>query len=555
MPKNKYILLIFLFIAINCWLVFFIFGNTEKELFGKPIPLEVQNVTLFPDQALLQSAVLLSLKRGDTTLLFTGFPASILPNSVKVATESNVGVTGCIFRNSENEAHNQNLKAKKDSLSLLEDSLANLLIRKNALEKELELLLYNKSTFSGISSAEKAKEMADFFRNRSIEIQQELKRYAFLSTQLQNNCQDLKSEIQKQSPKGGELLVHLSVFETGKINLNLSYLVKEAGWKAVSDLKAQSDKGSVQIFQRAAIYQQTGLNWRNVKLTLHSGSPQNHQIKPEILNRRLSLKSDENSSDPSEKVLEKLADTKIQKDNSSQRIYTSPALPEQNTEVKELSKPLPLTAVEKTIQESEILSATPAREFEIAQKVSLASGKKVKWIELSTKRMQSNFIYCLIPTLQPAAFVQVRLAAQDLGLGLENKINIYLNGEFTGEESFSADADSLLFTLGKTKEISAVRKLKNKSGNSNNGLTLEEYTWQLRVLNASKAEIDVRVEEGLPLSADAAVLVELKEAAEAGMDTAKSLLRWNLKLKAGEEKELSYTYAVSYPEKASLRVN
>ena len=70
--------------------------------------------------------------------------------------------------------------------------------------------------------------------------------------------------------------------------VSLTYFVHAAGWTASYDLRASKESQSVEIKHRATVFQNTGIDWKDVLLTLSTGDPSKTNVKPELTPQYLS---------------------------------------------------------------------------------------------------------------------------------------------------------------------------------------------------------------------------------------------------------------------------
>lgn len=67
---------------------------------------------------------------------------------------------------------------------------------------------------------------------------------------------------------------------TGKITV--SYLVKNAGWFPLYDIRVKDINNPLSLLYKASVYQQCGEDWKDVKLSLSTGSPDDGSTKPTL---------------------------------------------------------------------------------------------------------------------------------------------------------------------------------------------------------------------------------------------------------------------------------
>lgn len=140
-------------------------------------------------------------------------------------------------------------------------------------------------------TAENLKAMADFQRVRLTEIftkQIEItNKISTLNTEVQKIAAQLKELNINITQAKGEIhvLVSSKTALTGKFTLN--YYVQNAGWYANYDLRVDKINQPIEINYKANVFQNTGEDWKNVKLSLNNGNPNESGVMPKIYPWRL----------------------------------------------------------------------------------------------------------------------------------------------------------------------------------------------------------------------------------------------------------------------------
>jgi len=82
---------------------------------------------------------------------------------------------------------------------------------------------------------------------------------------------------------GGEILISIDSKSNENIKLSLSYLVGNAGWFPSYDIRARSIEDPLEIVYKANVYQDTKVDWKNVKLAFSSHNPSLSGTAPELI--------------------------------------------------------------------------------------------------------------------------------------------------------------------------------------------------------------------------------------------------------------------------------
>jgi len=106
--------------------------------------------------------------------------------------------------------------------------------------------------------------------------------------ELQNRNKQLQEQINQGKPTSNKVLGYDVVLELENsaeqtIDLTISYLVDNAGWVPNYDIRAKTDEKLVEITYKGRIYQNTGQEWNNIKLSVSSYKP-NYNTQRPVLN-------------------------------------------------------------------------------------------------------------------------------------------------------------------------------------------------------------------------------------------------------------------------------
>lgn len=93
------------------------------------------------------------------------------------------------------------------------------------------------------------------------------KQLANLNTKLETNT---KNEEKSSNRK---LIVQVMNEIAGNADFEINYLTNTATWKPFYDLPANSIGKPIEMIYKAEVIQNTGIDWKKLKLTLSSGNP------------------------------------------------------------------------------------------------------------------------------------------------------------------------------------------------------------------------------------------------------------------------------------------
>ena len=239
-----------------------------------PVESAIKEVTIFLNRAQVTREIKARIGTGESNLVIGGLTAELDPQSIQVSGTGNTVIMGI--------QHNQNyldeanlpvrLKVLQDSLEYYVARLTEAQNQKAILEKEEQLMEANQKiggTQQNLTVAE-LKAMADFFRSRmsdigvaKIKADQRIKDINEKVTKLKQQIAEQRGFLARNT---SEIVVSVSSKTATTADLQVSYIVFNAGWYPVYDLRATDTKSPVELNYKANVFQQTGEAWENVRL-------------------------------------------------------------------------------------------------------------------------------------------------------------------------------------------------------------------------------------------------------------------------------------------------
>jgi len=197
-------------------------------------------------------------------------------------------------------------------------------------------------------------------------------------------------------------------------------------------------------------------------------------------------------------------------------------------------------------------------EYEIQIPYNIPSDGEDYNLKIKEVNLEVDYVYYAVPKLDKDAFLTAKLSDwNELNL-LSGKTSIYYEGTFTSESFLDVDKadDTLSISLGRDKGI-IISRVGNKDiyDKRKVGKNIKETVgWEIVVRNTKNIPINIIVEDQYPLSDRKSIEIELQENSMAKVDKKRAKLSWDVNLKAGEKKEISFSYDVTYPKYSNLAV-
>lgn len=257
----------------------------------------IKEVTVYLSGAQVTSEATVNLPQGVTEVLLTDLSPLIDQNSIQVSGLKDASILSITYA-----VNYIAKKADTGKIKLLEADLADKRRRYaifqntiKGLQEEQSLLNTNKKLNGEQQSLTlvQVTTFAKYYRERNAALQTEIYDATVASAKLNQEINDVNQELNKlvndSREQRGEILVKIDAPAAITLNLITKYAVSQAGWFPIYDIKTQGIKQPLDIFYKAHVYQQTGEDWSNVKVTLSTGDPNINNMKPEVLPQYLNF--------------------------------------------------------------------------------------------------------------------------------------------------------------------------------------------------------------------------------------------------------------------------
>lgn len=557
-------------------------GSEDKEV---KIDAPIKSVTVYLTGAEVLHNKQVSLDPGRNSIVFTGLSSKLIPKSIQFTATGDVSIlsiTNRIDYLGNIEKISGRGKQLRDSLQMVDDQITQVNYDQEAYTTEKTLLTQNErigGTEKGTDVAQ-LKLAADFFRARIKEINGEIfkldKRERELNELRTRLTQQVNEMNARMTPPAGEITVLVMVGGGAKLlsELDLRYVVSDAGWEPSYDLIAEDVTKPVDLKYRAKVYNSTNVDWKNVKIKLSTANPMMTAQAPQLDKWVLSLDNNYNyykqkstaynSYDQSGDVplqsqnlesssgyYQQIQNGSLQ-NNANGLIFNSPRANDGTFNWNLGTPPADRTPVHtETIQVSEL-----SAEFEIKSPYDIPTDGKPYIVDVTSYSLPATYEHLAVPKNDRDAFLLARITGwEDLDL-VEGPANVYFGGTYVGQSyvyTRSVD-DTLDLSLGRDKKVVVTRsKLKEMNSTRPSGTTRKEtFSYEMIVKNTRKGPITIEVHDQLPISQDAEVTVEQVEISKADYDPATGELKWRYTINAGETARIVLTYNVKYPKNKTV---
>ncbi len=553
MKKNQFAL--FLLMAP---MAFGVYGQNVEV--AQEVSAPVQSAIVYLYGAEVAHSKQVTLNAGRNKIVFVGLSPKLNAKSIQVSATGDVSILAIsdAINYMANQKEGSRIKQLKDSVSTLSEAITEINNDKDAYTTEKNMLLKNDAiggNEKGVAIAE-LKLAADFYRTRIKEINAELsrlnKKVIPLNESLLKVNQQLMDLNAKNNQPSAEISILLSTTVKTTTTINLKYIVIDAGWAPSYDLLAEDVNQPIQLKYRAKVFNNTGVDWNDIKIKLSTSDPSQSAAKPILSAWNLDYYSGANYKN---KGSYGYSNSSVISQSNQGYMQNAPS----SMEIQSIaSKKTEKINVVQAIQFEEIQVSELSAEFDIKINYSIPADSKPYIVDVTEYKLPATFQHFSVPKLVRDAFLLARITGwEDLDL-VEGPANVYYAGIYVGQSYIytrSAD-DTLDLSLGRDNKVLVTRSkvkeycTKKMFGNT----TKETFAYEMVIKNNRKTPVQIDIEDQLPVSTQSDITVEALETSKGEYDPKTGKYTWKYTLQPGDVKKIAFSFAVKYPKNTNINL-
>ncbi|WP_299521772.1 DUF4139 domain-containing protein [Winogradskyella sp.] len=245
-------------------------------------------VTVYLDGAEINRKATVNLKSGTTEIIFNNLSPDIEESSIQIS-----GLKGASILSINYGINYLSKQKQKDSITALQNELEDMDKKIRAhynliagYNEEISLIQSNKrlGNENEVVNLEQLKSFASYYRERITDLKSDID----VSNQKIKDYESSKLDVSRQlaefnvdeKVQTGEIKLKLNTVKSEKLDLIITYNIKDAGWFPMYDLKAEKINSPINLEYKAHVYQNSGCDWTDVKLVLSTSDPNTNNERP-----------------------------------------------------------------------------------------------------------------------------------------------------------------------------------------------------------------------------------------------------------------------------------
>lgn len=517
-------------------------GFAQQPIFSSA---QIEDARVFYNGAELHQKALLDLPKGQSEIVISNISNQVDENSVRLGTKG-ITILSVQYSNSYIEEYD-NVDTSplsqplRDSITKLESDLYHLDNAISTEEQAIKTLDLNSTSDQSslkFSSTEEMKKWITYYQEKRQELKNGLWVKKKKKEQYKDRLADLKARLQLNVQPGsktgqGKLIIQIMAEQAAQYPIKIQYVTNSANWRPSYDLEIEDIQNPIQLLYKADVRQSTGLDWKNVNLSLTSGGLNKNEQIPEWNNWFIGYMPPPPPPAHASEVIA-VEDRGLEEGEMANNKMSYAKIAVENTST--------LSAYTST-SENELRQS-----YNISMPYTILSNGKGHSVTLKDAELEADYAYYSAPKLDPTVYLTAKVADYGSLHLLSGEANIVFDGMFIGKTPLSiANTDEdLTLNLGQDPNVSIDRKLiSDKSGTKFLSSKKEQnFTYEITIKNNKNQPIKLNVEDQFPLSKEKSIEIELTQTSKAKVKKEEGVLSWNLDLKPGETKKLRFGYQV-----------
>jgi len=608
-----------------------IFALSLKADDGQKVESKVQKVTVFLNGAQVTRTATAQITAGTSTLIFGNISPDIDVQSLQVRAAGDFTILS--VKNELNYIDEQTRQSGVVALQAQQKALRDKINFQNTLvaidKQEAEMLSKNQVVSGDNTGLDliKLKQALDFQTQRLTEIKKRELAHndeaVRLITELMKIEKQIADALRGSSKATGNILVTISSKAATSTTFTLSYVVKNAAWYPTYDIRAKNVNSPISIAYKANVSQQSGEEWKNIKLTLSTGNPtvsgSKPQLDPYYLNYGMFYQANSAITKVSGTVFDNqnrtsLPGTTVRVKGTSIATATNadgkysiqiPGGSNQTLEFIALGYEATEQAVNSAVinvglnQQAQMLNevvitslegrvaglnVTPGSsptikirgaastipisvrqienqtniEFNIDDPYTIPGDGKQYLVNVNEVELPATYQYYTAPKLSTDVLLTASLTDWNKYNFLSGEANLFFEGTFIGKSLIDTQVstDTLNLSLGVDKNIVVTRTLQKEltEKQSLGSNKKETKNWLINIKNRKNQQVNLLLEDQIPVSQNSAIEVETQEISAGNLDKTTGKVSWNLTLNSQAEKKIDLKYQVKYPKNQQVIV-
>ncbi len=517
---------------------------TAKEITSEVI---VNQATVYLKGAKVTASTQINLTRGKNFVRLQNLPRDINVHTISVQIPKTVDMMSIQPEMQQHKPQEADAEEKRlldeiaknnKQIELLNIQIRTLNAEKNILESNKQIVPHEKST-----NVEQLEKLLALYAKKLLEIENNVFGLNEKRTELNTKNQEITEKINKRRPElktlGYDVVLELDTKTDQVAEIVISYLVEEAGWVPSYDIRAQTGKKAVELTYKGKIYQNTGQEWNNIKLSVSSYRPNLNTQRP-ILHPMYVMEFVEPIYQPRPMANAGMAtNSYISRDAAMSKA--------ESARYDNLDEHLADPATWNVVNDSPLSVI-----YELQRKHTIPSKREPQHVLLDKREVAAEYVYHVVPAINTEVHLLAKIKNWNELALMGGEAFLFLGDNFVGKTNLSSQvaSDELPIALGTDERIVVKRtRLTDKSETKKRGDDeIGIHTYEITYKNNLSYDITLEILDQIPVSQSPKIVVNEENYGDAEFTKTTGALLWTKAVAAGKSGKLEFSYKITHPK-------
>ncbi|KAF8703681.1 hypothetical protein RHS03_06180, partial [Rhizoctonia solani] len=478
----------------------------------------IESVTVFQsNRAEIKRRVRLDLKSGQNHVRIERLPSCVNEDSIRVDGTGTAVIFDVVYH-----APSRDQGSRATVTTDLRRSLETLQKERSITQEQSEFLgNYGRTLDSKNMNIEDVQRFLDMFGPRQLAVAkriQELDAEIGKAQKELNEAQQKEYEDVRGAQRGVAVTVTVLAETDDTAELTLTYVVSNASWKPLYDIRASiakspEDTSAIALHYRASITQTTGENWPDVALSLSTASPQLGSSVPKISPWRIGFPAPEPILQP----MARSATALRAKAAHRSLLSGSPELTPLTAPVAMMAARAPMAIRKAHVESTGVLNTT----FGIPGRSDIPSDEGSHKVVIAVLDLQADLEWICVPREKESVFLTCKVVNTSEFTLLRGEASVFMDDNFVSKsqiehvspnESFKTSLgvdSSLRVTYPAAKTLNRTATQSGFSFIAKEKQSVSAQSQRITIRNSRQASVSVRVLDHVPVSTDTRIKVNI----------------------------------------------
>ena len=532
---------------------------------NKTVDTRICEVTVYNDQALVTRRGVVHLTGEEHELVIASLPVTLLSESVRASGSGTVAVRLLGVRTERSYATeaiaqkvaqlNQEIGQVEDQKRHVQDLLTLLNLQRNFVKSLSTQYLERLTRLQEPEqlNLNQIRELLNFvgeqYSEYSSAIAQREKEQQKLDKQLQALRQQLQQLSTPRPQESFSIIVSLEPSAAGEFELEVSYVVQQASWLPLYDLRFCPTSQTINLSYLAEVKQSTGEDWLGVALTLSTAKPGLGILPPKLPPWYIDV---QHPSYPEQrgKALEEFQNMAVRTRSLTLPYPGTSPTPESVMDAE-------LELLKAQIATAEVFKQGGIVTFRASSGGNIPSDGTPHKTTIFNEDFPCRAEYIAMPRLVSMAYLQTTITNPLTGVTLlPGQANIFRDNTFVGTTQLEniAPGQEFKINLGIDEGLKIERDLverqvdKKLIGNQRR----TTYAYRVVITNLREQQAALTLTEQLPISRNEQIKVRLTRSTPQIQVSEMGMLEWSITLPPLSKQELYYQFTVEHPPELTV---